>query len=99
MIYTYDVTFVLKLVNYFPFAFQPSSDGSSYATPPPVVVKLETGFKPIKSPSAMTVSIRNYDGTEKHQMLHQEEGFEVVTEMLLSQEGKLLSKSCRRGLI
>jgi hypothetical protein len=47
----------------------------------------------------MTVSIRNYDGTEKHQMLRQEEGFEVVTEMLLSQDGKLLAKSCRRGLI
>lgn len=75
---------------------KPFSDGSNYATPPPVIVKLETGFKPIKSPSAMTVSIRNYDGTEKHQMLRQEEGFEVVTEMLLSQEGKLLAKSCRR---
>lgn len=47
----------------------------------------------------MTISIKNYDGTEKHQMLRHEDGFEVVTELLLSQEGKLLNKTCRRGML
>ncbi|XP_063396342.1 uncharacterized protein LOC134680958 [Mytilus trossulus] len=75
---------------------KPSSIGSNSVSPQPLVVKLETGFKSKKSPSSMTISIKNYDGTEKHQMLRHEDGFEVVTELLLSQEGKLLNKTCRR---
>ncbi|KAK3084068.1 hypothetical protein FSP39_007629 [Pinctada imbricata] len=72
---------------------QPNSSGSkSYIAPPPVIVKVESSFQP-KVPSTLTLSVKNYDGTERHQTLSQRGEFELVTDLLLGSDGKLLAKT------
>ncbi|KAK6191510.1 hypothetical protein SNE40_003177 [Patella caerulea] len=44
-----------------------------YVPPPPLVVRVETSFKPVKSPSTLTLSVKNYDGTETQETISQEE--------------------------
>lgn len=45
----------------FKYVFQ---NRGSYVNPPPLVVNVETGFRPIIRPTSMTISVKNYDGTE-----------------------------------
>ncbi|XP_067684647.1 uncharacterized protein [Haliotis asinina] len=73
-----------------------SSSNSIYIAPPPLVVKVETGFKPVKSPSMLTFSVKNYDGSETHRTIAQDPGGETVTELNVATDGKLLSGNATR---
>lgn len=93
-IFLNDKSFVLFQV---PSSSDTSVD-SSIIEPPPIVVKVESNFKPIKSPSNMVITMKNYDGTQNLQHISQEHGYETVTDMLLGSEGQILAKTSRRGM-
>lgn len=73
-----------------------TNHSTTYIAPPPVVVKMEKGFTPVKSPSTLTVSVKNYDGTQQHKIVAHDDGIETVTDMLLGTDGRLLAKSTTR---
>ncbi|XP_062590273.1 uncharacterized protein LOC134251862 [Saccostrea cucullata] len=67
-----------------------------YIAPPPLVVNVESNFKPLV-PTSLTFSSRNYDGTERHQMISDQIGCEIITDLLLGVDGRVLAKTqCRR---
>lgn len=73
------------------------SASKCYVAPPPLVVNLESNFKP-SVPTSLTFSARNYDGTERHQTVSEQIGCEVVTDLLLGVDGRVLAKTqSRRG--
>ncbi|XP_076434651.1 uncharacterized protein LOC143274664 [Babylonia areolata] len=66
-----------------------SSTEQVYVAPPPLVVKVENAFKPVKSPS-LTFSVKNYDGSETHRTISQDTQGEVVTELTVGSDGSLV---------
>ena len=70
-------------------ASRSSSTEQVYIAPPPLVVKVENAFRPVKSPS-LTFSIKNYDGSETHRTISQDSQGEVVTELTVSSDGSLV---------
>ncbi|XP_070204433.1 uncharacterized protein [Littorina saxatilis] len=68
---------------------RPSSSEQVYIAPPPLVVKVENAFKPVKSPS-LTFSVKNYDGSETHRTISQDTQGELVTELTVSSDGSLV---------
>ncbi|KAK7499071.1 hypothetical protein BaRGS_00009618, partial [Batillaria attramentaria] len=67
-----------------------SSSEQVYIAPPPLVVKVENAFKPVKSPSMLTFSVKNYDGSETHRTITQEAQGELVTELTVGVDGSLV---------
>ena len=45
---------------------------TTYIAPAAIVVNTEPGFKVSKSPSAITISVKNYDGTEHTETVHEQ---------------------------
>ena len=70
-----------------------SSSSIAYIPPPPLVVKVETGFKPVKSSSMLTVSVKNYDGTETRQTISEGPSGKTTSELILDTEGKVIKKA------
>ena len=75
-----------------------NSVGNMYIAPPPVVFKVEPGFKPVKLQQTLSISVKNYDGTETHQTILKDSDYETLTEVTLGESGHILSRSSRRGM-
>ncbi|KAL4223299.1 hypothetical protein ACF0H5_016770 [Mactra antiquata] len=73
-----------------------SSNVNIYIAPPPVVFKIETGFKPVSTLQTVNISMKNYDGSETHKTITKDNCFETVTEVTLGESGQLLAKSSKR---
>lgn len=69
-----------------------------YIAPPPLVFRIETGFQPVPVQQTVSISVKNYDGSQTHQTITKEGCYETVTEVTLGEAGQLLSKTSRRGM-
>lgn len=67
-----------------------SSSEQVYIPPAPLVVKVENAFKPVRSPSLLTFSVKNYDGSETHRTITQDPQGELITELTVGPDGTLL---------
>ena len=70
-----------------------------YIAPPPVVFKVEPGFKPVKLLQTLSISVKNYDGTETHQTILKDSDSETLTEVMLGESGHVLLRSSTRGRV
>ena len=68
-----------------------------YIAPPPVVFKIEQGFKPVKLQQTLSISMKNYDGSETHQTITKDSDYETLVEVTLGESGQILSRMSRRG--
>lgn len=76
-----------------------NSASSVYIAPPPVVFKVEQGFKPVKLQQTLSISVKNYDGSETHQTIMKGSDYETLTEVTLGESGQILSRMSRRGIL
>ena len=76
-----------------------NSASNMYIAPPPMVFKVEPGFKPVKLQQTLSISVKNYDGTETHQTILKDTDFETLTEVTLGESGQVLSRMSRRGRV
>lgn len=92
-------TFLSILMPVYLYWQKPSSGdvSSGYTPPPPLVVKVESAFRPLKPPSTLIFSMKNRDGSRTHQTISYDKGYENVTEIMLAADGKVLAKMSRRG--
>ncbi|GFO01130.1 Zinc metalloproteinase [Plakobranchus ocellatus] len=60
-----------------------------YIAPPPLVVSVESGFKPTASLATLTFSVKNYDGSETRQTIM--EG-QMVSELTVTRDGTVLNR-------
>ncbi|CAE1320900.1 unnamed protein product [Acanthosepion pharaonis] len=54
---------------------------------PLLLHKVETDFRQVSAQTSLTMCVKNYDGTETHRTIMQDEGQETVTEVTVSQDG------------
>lgn len=74
-----------------------SNGGNVYIAPPPIVFKVETGFKPVAIQQTVSISMKNYDGSETHQTIMKDKSYETLSEVTLGESGQVLAKSLKRG--
>ena len=63
-----------------------------YIAPPPLVVSVESGFKPTTALATLTFSVKNYDGSETRQTIM--EG-QTVSELTVTKDGTILNRSSK----
>ncbi|KAK3753599.1 hypothetical protein RRG08_010018 [Elysia crispata] len=63
-----------------------------YIAPPPLVVSVESGFKPTASLATLTFSVKNYDGSETRQTIM--EG-QTVSELTVTKDGTVVNRSTK----
>ncbi|CAJ1099393.1 Hypothetical predicted protein, partial [Octopus vulgaris] len=63
-----------------------SSRSTANQSPPTLLLKVETDFRPVASQTSLTMCVKNYDGTETHKTILQDERQETVKEVTVSQD-------------
>ncbi|GFS26653.1 metalloprotease [Elysia marginata] len=75
-----------------PFKQASAPSEKVYIAPPPLVVSVESGFKPTTSLATLTFSVKNYDGSETRQTIM--EGH-TVSELTVTKDGTVLNRSSK----